>query len=101
MQQQTDDSIAISLDTVQGRITLATSMNATISAALGYQSIGRKLLMVDDIPQGALSRYERDVQVNSYVISRRANAPVPVDDSMSRVKNYMMKWINNDQNAQR
>ena len=26
---------------------------------LNYQKIGRKLLMVDDLPQGALARYEK------------------------------------------
>jgi len=37
--------------------------------------IGRKLLMVDELPQGALARYERDVAVKSYVIPKRGAVP--------------------------
>lgn len=67
-QQQTDDSIAISLDTVQGRIALAASMTATISTALGYQNTGGKLLMVEDLP-------------NTY------------PGALDAVTDYMKKWI--------
>lgn len=46
-----------------------------IKIALEYQAIGRKLLMVDELPQGALPRYERDVAVVSWVIPRRGRVP--------------------------
>ena len=46
-----------------------------IKIALEYQAIGRKLLMVDELPQGALPRYERDVAVKSYVIPKRGTVP--------------------------
>lgn len=69
--------------------------------------LGCKLLVVDDIPPGALPKYERDVQIKSYVISRRGAVPmddainvVTSDEVINKVKNYMMKWINNDQNNQ-
>jgi len=32
-----------------------------IKRALEYQVLGRKLLLVDQLPQGALTRYEKDV----------------------------------------
>jgi len=34
-----------------------------IKRSLDYHAIGRKLLMVDELPQGAMARYERDVEV--------------------------------------
>lgn len=38
--------------------------------ALQYQAIGRKLLYIDGLPQGALARYERDVKtVTNYLNS--------------------------------
>ena len=70
-----------------------------------YKALGRKLLMVDELPPGALSQYERDMQIKSYVIGKRG--AIPNDDLMvpyaqnEKLKDYMMKWINNDQNAQR
>ena len=65
--------------------------------------LGRKLPMVYQIPPGALPNYERDLQIRSYVIPRRG--AVPTDDAinviaseevLNKVKNYMMKWINNE-----
>lgn len=38
-------------------------------------TIERKLLMVDELPQGPLARYERDVAVKSYVIPERGRVP--------------------------
>jgi len=46
-----------------------------IKISLEYQAIGRKLLMVDELPQGALPKYERDIAVKSYVIPRRGKVP--------------------------
>ena len=37
--------------------------------------MGRKLLLVDELPQGALARYERDVSSIAHVISRRGAVP--------------------------
>jgi hypothetical protein len=59
-----------------------------------YKARGRKLLMVDELPQSALAKYERDVQVKSYVIGRRGVVSVsepyaPIDI----LKEYMMKWM--------
>lgn len=46
-----------------------------IKRALEYQAIGRKLLLVDELPQGALARYEKDVASVAHVIGRRGQVP--------------------------
>jgi hypothetical protein len=67
--------IAQALETDEGRTALAQAMVEPIRRALEYQAVGRKLLMVDELPQGALARYERDVASIAYVISRRGGVP--------------------------
>lgn len=72
--------IAQALDTGEGRVALAQAMVEPIRRALEYQAIGRKLLMVDELPQGALARYERDVRSIAHVVSRRGAAPVQIQE---------------------
>ena len=67
--------IAQALETEEGRVALAQAMVEPIKRALEYQAIGRKLLMVDELPQGALARYEKDVASVAHVISRRGQVP--------------------------
>lgn len=67
--------IATALETDEGRIALAQSMVEPIRRSLEYQAVGRKLLMVDELPQGALARYERDVASIAHVIARRGAVP--------------------------
>jgi len=67
--------IAQALETPAGRVSLAQAMVEPIKRALEYQAIGRKLLMVDELPQGALARYEKDVASVAYVIARRGAVP--------------------------
>src|SRR3954467_13384318 len=67
--------IATALETEEGRVALAQSMVEPIRRSLEYQAVGRKLLMVDELPQGALARYERDVASIAHVISRRGAVP--------------------------
>ncbi len=57
------------LSTDHGRA-LAQAMVEPIRRTLDYQRIGRKLFMVDELPQGALARYERDVAAIGKVIAR-------------------------------
>lgn len=73
--EQKEELIAQALDTPEGRVALAQAMVEPIKIALEYQAIGRKLLMVDELPQGALPRYERDIAVVSYVIPKRGSVP--------------------------
>ncbi len=67
--------IAQALDTPEGRLALAQAMVEPIRRALEYQAVGRKLLMIDELPQGALARYEKDVRATAWVISRRGAVP--------------------------
>jgi len=67
--------IAQALETDEGRVALAQAMVEPIRRALEYQAVGRKLLMVDELPQGALARYEKDVRSVAHVISRRGAVP--------------------------
>ena len=53
--------IADMINTPECRTALAQAMVDPIRQALNYQSLGRKLLMVDELPQGAFARYESDV----------------------------------------
>ena len=73
--EQRESIIAMALETPEGRTALAQAMVEPIKTSLMYQAIGRKLLMVDELPQGALARYERDVAVKSYVIPKRGAVP--------------------------
>jgi len=73
--QEKEYVIAQSLESDEGRVALAQAMVDPIRRSLEYQAVGRKLLMVDELPQGALARYERDVAAIAYVVSRRGAVP--------------------------
>ena len=73
-------TIAQALETDEGRVALAQAMVEPIRRALEYQAVGRKLLMVDELPQGALARYERDVRSVARVISRRGAVPDEIQE---------------------
>lgn len=72
---QKEAVIAQALETEEGRIALAQSMVEPIRRSLEYQAVGRKLLMVDELPQGALARYERDVTSVAHLVARRGAVP--------------------------
>jgi len=76
--EQREAIIAMALESVEGRTALAQAMVEPIKTSLMYQAIGRKCLMVDELPQGALPRYERDIAVRSYVIPKRGQVPSSV-----------------------
>jgi hypothetical protein len=67
--------IASALETEEGRVALAQAMVEPIKRSLEYQAIGRKLIMVDELPQGELARYEKDVASVASVISRQGAVP--------------------------
>jgi hypothetical protein len=73
--KQREAIIAQALETPEGRVALAQAMVEPIKRALEYQAIGRKLLMVDELPQGALARYEKDVTSVAHVVARRGAVP--------------------------
>lgn len=74
-QEQKEAIIAQALNTDEGRVALAQAMVEPIRRSLEYQAVGRKLLLVDELPQGALARYERDVTSIAHIISRRGAVP--------------------------
>ena len=74
-QEQKEAVIAQALQTDEGRVALAQAMVEPIRRSLDYQAVGRKLLLVDELPQGALARYERDVAAIAHVVSRRGAVP--------------------------
>ena len=67
--------IAQAMDTPEGRVALAQAMVEPIRRALEYQAVGRKLLMIDELPQGAYARYEKDVRAVAWRVPRRGAAP--------------------------
>jgi len=73
--QEKEEIIAQAMETEEGRVSLAQAMVEPIRRALEYQACGRKTIMVDELPQGALARYERDPASIAHVIGRRAAVP--------------------------
>jgi len=51
--------VAQALDTPEGRAALAAAMVEPIKQSLMYQSLGRKLLMVDELPASVRNRIRR------------------------------------------
>jgi hypothetical protein len=72
--------VAQAMNTDEGRTALAEAMVEPIRRSLEYQAVGRKLLMVDELPQGALARYERDVASIAHVVSRRGAVPDQIQE---------------------
>ena len=62
-----NEIIAHSLSTPYGQWQLAQAMVAPIRRALNYSSIGQKLFMVDELPQGAYANYEIATNPTFYV----------------------------------
>lgn len=73
--EQKEYLIAKALETDEGRAALASAMANPIRQSLDYQGIGRKLLVVDPLPQGALPVYDKDVDARAFVVPKRGFAP--------------------------
>jgi len=78
--EQKEAIIAQALNTDEGRVALAQAMVEPIRRSLEYQAVGRKLLLVDELPQGALARYERDVAAIAHVVARRGAVPDQIQE---------------------
>ena len=78
--QEKQEIIAQALQTEEGRVALAQAMVEPIRRSLEYQAVGRKLLMIDELPQGALARYERDVAAIAHVIAKRGAVPNQIQE---------------------
>ena len=72
---QRDEMIKQALMTQEGKIALGQAMATPIRRNLDYQGVGRKALVVDPLPQGALPIYDRDIDVAAVVVSSNGSAP--------------------------
>jgi len=73
--QERETILQEALQTEEGRLALAESMANPIQTSLLYQSVGRKCLVVDPLPQGALARYEKDIDAPAVVMSNKGETP--------------------------
>ncbi len=78
--QEKELIMTAAMDDAQGRLALAQVMVEPIKVALEYQAIGRKLILVDELPQGVHARYEKDVFSVAAVISRRGAVPEQITE---------------------
>ena len=72
---QRDEMIHQALSSTAGKIALGQAMANPIRRNLDYQGVGRKALVVDPLPQGALPVYDRDIDVAATVISSNGSVP--------------------------
>ena len=72
---QRDELIKRALMTQEGKIALGQAMANPIRRNLDYQGVGRRVLVVDPLPQGALPVYDRDIDVAACVVSSNGSAP--------------------------
>ena len=72
---QRDELVKRALMTQEGKIALGQAMANPIRRNLDYQGVGRRVLVVDPLPQGALPVYDRDIDVAAVVVSSNGSAP--------------------------
>jgi hypothetical protein len=73
--EQKEAMLAQALMSQEGKVALGQAMANPIRRNLDYQGVGRKALVVDPLPQGALAVYDKDIDVAAAVIS--SNGAVP------------------------
>ena len=73
--EQRDDLIKRAMMTQDGKIALGQAMANPIRRNLDYQGVGRRVLVIDPLPKGALPVYDRDIDVAACVISSNGCAP--------------------------
>lgn len=74
-EEQKDELVKRALLTTEGKIALGQAMANPIRRNLDYQGVGRRVLVVDPLPQGALPVYDRDIDVAAVVVSSNGSAP--------------------------
>jgi len=74
-EEQKDELIRRALMSPEGKVALGQAMANPIRRNLDYQGIGRRVLVVDPLPQGALPVYDRDIDVSAVVVSANGSAP--------------------------
>ena len=70
-----DEMLRRALMTQEGKVALGQAMANPIRRNLDYQGVGRRVLVVDPLPQGALPVYDRDIDVAAVVVSSNGSAP--------------------------
>jgi len=70
-----EDLIRKALMTQEGKIALGQAMANPIRRNLDYAGVGRKAVVVDPLPQGALPVYDKDIDVSAIVISSNGSVP--------------------------
>lgn len=73
--EQSEAMLKRALETPEGKVALGQSMANPIRRNLDYMGVGRKALVVDPLPQGALPLYEKDIDVRATIISSHGSAP--------------------------
>lgn len=76
--QQRDEMVKQALMTPEGKISLGQAMALPIRRNLDYKGVGRRALVVDALPSGALPVYERDIDVAAFVVSSNGAVPESV-----------------------
>lgn len=66
-----NDEIWHALTTEAGRQALGAQMAVPIRTELDYVGVARKFFEIDVLSQGQIARYDRDVNVPSYVVAKR------------------------------
>lgn len=73
--EQKEAMLAQAIQSEKGKVALGQAMANPIRRNLDYQGVGRKALVVDPLPQGALPVYDKDIDVAAAIIA--ANGSVP------------------------
>lgn len=73
--QQRDELVKRAMFSEEGKIALGQAMANPIRRNLDYQGVGRRVLVVDPLPMGALPVYDRDIDVQAVVVSSNGSAP--------------------------
>lgn len=72
---QRDELVQRAIHSQEGKIALGQAMANPIRRNLDYQGIGRRVLVVDPLAQGALPVYDKDIDVAAVVVSSMGSAP--------------------------
>lgn len=70
--------IAQHINSPQGRAVIAASMQQPLRERRDYASIGRKTFHVDELPPGALPYYDKDAEVQAYVVGEEGQSIVSI-----------------------
>jgi len=74
-QDEKEYLVSQALASQEGRVALAASMANPIRFEMDYYAVGRKLVVVDPLPQGVDPVYEKDIRVPAIVVGKRGQAP--------------------------